>query len=61
MRSRQRLRTISALTEWEELGGQFGHSCDAVLDLEQPQPDSLRNYVEERYDTNPLEEDSTAI
>ena len=45
-------------TEWEELGGQFGHSCDAVLDLEQPQPDSLRNYVEERYDTNPLEEDS---
>ena len=43
---------------WEEMGTQFGHSCDAILDLEQPEPDSLRNYVEERYDTNPLDEDS---
>ena len=33
-------------------------SCDAALDLEQPTPDGLRNFVEERYDTNPLEEDS---
>ena len=45
-------------SQWEEMGNQFGHSCDAVLDLEQPEPDSLRNYVEERYDTNPLAEDS---
>ena len=45
-------------SEWEEMGSQFGHSCDALLDLEQPEPDSLRNYIEERYDTNPLEEDS---
>ena len=43
---------------WDELGTQFGHSCDAILDLERPNPDSLRNYVEEAYDTNPLEEDS---
>ena len=43
---------------WDELGTQFGHSCDAILDLEKPNPDSLRNYVEEAYDTNPLEEDS---
>ncbi|RZD36140.1 MAG: hypothetical protein CXT72_02015 [Methanobacteriota archaeon] len=43
---------------WDEMGNQFGHSCDSLLDLEQPEPDSLRNYVEERYDTNPLEEDS---
>ena len=45
-------------TTFDQMGNQFGHSCDALLDLEQPQPDSLRNYVEERYDTNPLEEDS---
>ena len=45
-------------TLWEEMGNQFGHSCDAVLDLEQPEPDTLRNFVEERYDTNPLAEDS---
>ena len=31
---------------------------NAVLDLEQPEPDSSRNYVEKRYDTNPLAEDS---
>ncbi|MEC9457527.1 MAG: hypothetical protein VYD27_00960 [Candidatus Thermoplasmatota archaeon] len=43
---------------WEEMGTQFGHSCDAILDLEQPEPDTLRNFVEERYDTNPLDEDS---
>ncbi len=43
---------------WEELGTQFGHSCDAILDLEQPEPDTLRNFIEERYDTNPLAEDS---
>ena len=42
---------------WDELV-QFGHSCDAILDLERPNPDSLRNYVEEAYDINPLEEDS---
>ena len=42
-------------TTFDQMGNQFGHSCDALLDLEQPQPDSLRNYVEERYDTNPLE------
>ena len=30
---------------------------DAALDLEQPTPDGLRNFVEE-YDTNPLQEDS---
>ena len=45
-------------TLWDEMGNQFGHSCDAVLDLEQPEPDTLRNFVEERYDTNPLAEDS---
>ena len=45
-------------TIFDEMGNQFGHSCDALLDLEQPEPDSLRNYVEERYDTNPLAEDS---
>ena len=45
-------------SEWEAMGSQFGHSCDALLDLEQPEPDSLRNYVEERYDTDPLKEDS---
>ncbi len=43
---------------WEELGTQFGHSCDSILDLEQPEPDTLRNFIEERYDTNPLAEDS---
>ena len=47
------------LSEWNSMeNSQFGHSCDAILDLEQPQPDSLRNYVEERYNTNPLDEDS---
>jgi len=44
--------------EWNSMGTQYGHSCDAVLDLEQPEPDTLRNYVEERYDTNPRDEDS---
>ena len=45
-------------SQWEKMGNQFGHSCDALLDLEQPEPDSLRNYIEESYDTNPLAEDS---
>ena len=43
---------------WEEMGSQFGHSCDAILDLEQPEPDTLRNFVEEKYDTNPRAADS---
>ena len=40
------------------MGSQFGHSCDAILDLEQPEPDTLRNFVEEKYDTNPRDADS---
>ena len=43
---------------WEEMGSQFGHSCDAILDLELPEPDTLRNFVEEKYDTNPRDSDS---
>ena len=31
------------------------NSCDAVLDLDQ---DTLNNYIEEQYSTNPLEQDS---
>ena len=40
------------------MGSQFGHSCDAILDLELPEPDTLRNFVEEKYDTNPRDSDS---
>jgi hypothetical protein len=43
---------------WEEMGSQFGHSCDAILDLELPEPDTLRNFVEEKYNTNPRASDS---
>ena len=43
---------------WKEMGTQFGHSCDAILDLELPEPDTLRNFVEEKYDTNPRDADS---
>ena len=42
----------------EEMGTQFGHSCDAILDLELPEPDTLRNFVEEKYGTNPRDADS---
>ena len=33
-------------------------SCDAVLDLDS---DTLNNYIEEKYNTNPLERDRTTI
>ena len=42
--------------EWANLSDVTGrHSCDAVLDLD---ADTLPNYIEERYGTNPLAEDS---
>ncbi len=42
--------------EWGNLSDVTGrHSCDAVLDLDS---DTLANYVEELYGTNPLAEDS---
>ena len=42
--------------EWENNLTVIGRqSCDAVLDLDE---DSLNNYIEERYSTNPLEKDS---
>ena len=45
--------------DWDLVANADGEiSCDAALDLEQPTPDGLRNFVEERYDTNPLQEDS---
>ena len=45
--------------DWNLVANADGEiSCDAALDLEQPTPDGLRNFVEERYDTNPLQEDS---
>jgi len=41
---------------WQELANFAGqHSCDQVLDFDS---DGLPNYVEERYGTNPLSEDS---
>ena len=45
---------------WKELAtGPFGeHSCDAVLDLEPSGGDTLHNYLEEQYSTNPLSDDS---
>ena len=42
--------------EWENNLTVIGRqSCDAVLDLDE---DSLNNYIEERYSTNPLQKDS---
>ena len=39
-------------------GSKRDHFCDSVLDIDKQGPDSLPNYLEEIYDTNPLEEDS---
>ena len=48
------------LADWQDLAmGPFGeHSCDAVLDLEASGGDTLPNYIEESYSTNPLSDDS---
>ena len=48
------------LADWQDLAiGPFGeHSCDAVLDLEPSGGDTLPNYIEELYSTNPLSDDS---
>jgi len=50
---------IGSLT-WDSLpvGPNGDHSCDSVLDIDKQGPDSLPNFREEIYDTNPLEEDS---
>ena len=45
--------------EWNLLADPYGrHSCDAVLDVDTAGADSLPNYIEERYGTDPWEEDS---
>ena len=50
---------IGSLT-WDSLpvGPNGDHSCDSVLDIDKQGPDSLPNFLEEKYDTNPLDEDS---
>ena len=50
---------IGSLT-WDSLpvGPNGEHSCDSVLDIDKQGPDSLPNFREEIYDTNPLDEDS---
>ena len=50
---------IGSLT-WDSLpvGPNGDHSCDSVLDIDKQGPDSLPNFLEEIYDTNPLDEDS---
>ena len=45
--------------DWNLVANADGEiSCDNV-DLEQPTPDGLRNYVEGRYDTNPLQREDS--
>ncbi len=54
------MRLIIGTSTWNSLpvGPNGDHSCDSVLDIDRQGPDSLPNYLEEIYDTNPLEEDS---
>ena len=54
------MRLIIGSSTWNSLpvGPNGDHSCDSVLDIDRQGPDSLPNYLEEIYDTNPLEEDS---
>ena len=57
--ARQQIMNELSSADWNLVANADGEiSCDAALDLEQPTPDGLRNFVEERYDTNPLQEDS---
>lgn len=54
------MQLIIGTSTWNSLpvGPNGDHSCDSVLDIDRQGPDSLPNYLEELYDTNPLEEDS---
>ena len=54
------MKLIIGTSTWNNLpiGPNGDHSCDSVLDIDRQGPDSLPNYLEEIYDTNPLEEDS---
>jgi hypothetical protein len=54
------MKLIIGTSTWNSLpvGPNGDHSCDSVLDIDRQGPDSLPNYLEEIYDTNPLEEDS---
>ena len=54
------MQVIIGTSTWNSLpvGPNGDHSCDSVLDIDRQGPDSLPNYLEEIYDTNPLEEDS---
>ena len=54
------MKIIIGTSTWNSLpvGPNGDHSCDSVLDIDKQGPDSLPNYLEEIYDTNPLEEDS---
>ena len=54
------MQEIIGPSTWDSLpvGPNGDHSCDSVLDIDRQGPDSLPNYLEEIYDTNPLEEDS---
>ncbi len=54
------MQLIIGTSTWNSLpvGPNGDHSCDSVLDIDRQGPDSLPNYLEEKYDTNPLEEDS---
>ena len=54
------MKLIIGTSTWNSLpvGPNGDHSCDSVLDVDRQGPDSLPNYLEEIYDTNPLEEDS---
>ena len=54
------MQLIIGTSTWNSLpvGPNGDHSCDSVLDIDRQGPDSLPNYLEELYDTNPLKEDS---